>query len=52
MFPMCLNFIQFSLYDGKGFGCLKSSNPDVAGVVCGDKTDIFNMKKDNMECDE
>ena len=52
MFPMCMNLINISQYDGKGFGCLKGNNPDVAGVVCGEEEDIKELKKDKTECDE
>ena len=49
---MCLNYIKFSQYDGKGFGCFKNNKPDVAGVVCGDEWDIKRMKIVDIPCDE
>ena len=52
LFPMCMNIIKFSQFDGKGFGCWKNNHPDVAGVVCGYEEDIEALKMDKIECDE
>ena len=49
---MCLNYIKFSQYDGKGFGCFKNNKPDVAGVVCGDEEDVQSFKTDQTHCNE
>ena len=40
-----------NLYGGAGFGCFRSGEEaDIAGVVCGEKYVIDNIKKKEYEC--
>ena len=47
--PLCLTQQSIRQFGGSGYAFNKGNNPDIAGVVCGNKKTIAKLMKDTAE---